>query len=63
MLTVGVVDEDGEILDEREIDLRHFYDLHTANPRTCDDMTSLYYIHEPGVLYNLGSRWLDEDIV
>jgi myosin heavy subunit len=26
------------------------------NPRVTDDMTALYYIHEPGVLYNLSER-------
>lgn len=39
-----------------EIDLSELHDLHTANPRTADDMTSLYHIHEPGVLHNLRVR-------
>lgn len=39
-----------------EVDLRDLGDLYRVNPRVVDDMTSLYYIHEAGILDNLYAR-------
>lgn len=39
-----------------KIDLRDIGDIYRVNPRVVDDMTSLYYIHEAGVLENLNAR-------
>ncbi|CCI41908.1 unnamed protein product [Albugo candida] len=39
------------------IDLCEIGDLYKVNPRTVDDMTSLYYIHEAGILDNLALRF------
>lgn len=34
--------------------------MHTQNPKTgYDDMTSLYYLHEPGVSENLEARYIE----
>ncbi|OQS02856.1 myosin [Thraustotheca clavata] len=41
---------------EEEIDMRDIGDLYRVNPRVVDDMTSLYYIHEAGILENLNVR-------
>ncbi|GLE06357.1 hypothetical protein PINS_up015604 [Pythium insidiosum] len=41
---------------QEKIDLREIGDLYRVNPRVVDDMTSLYYIHEAGILENLHAR-------
>lgn len=50
-LEVLVEDESVEILDLRDVQ-----DVYKVNPRSVDDMTSLYYIHEAGILKNLEIR-------
>ncbi|OQR94895.1 myosin-like protein [Achlya hypogyna] len=41
---------------EELVDMRDIGDLYRVNPRVVDDMTSLYYIHEAGILENLNVR-------
>ena len=41
---------------ECQVDLRLMTDIFKINPRIVDDMTSLYYIHEAGILSNLKLR-------
>jgi myosin heavy subunit len=36
-----------------------FEEIHKVNPRVVPDMTSLSYIHEPGILFNLGERHMN----
>ncbi|KAF0689887.1 Aste57867_18683 [Aphanomyces stellatus] len=38
------------------VDMRDIGDVYRVNPRVVDDMTSLYYIHEAGILENLNIR-------
>jgi myosin heavy subunit len=33
------------------------YEVHLVNPTVVDDMTSLHYLHEPGILSNLNQRY------
>jgi myosin heavy subunit len=45
------------------VDLKKVKALYTVNPKTnYDDMTSLYYLHEPGVSENLGVRYAQDNI-
>jgi hypothetical protein len=45
------------------VDMRKVKTLFTVNPKTgYDDMTSLYYLHEPGVSDNLGVRYVEDKI-
>jgi myosin heavy subunit len=41
---------------KEKLDMRDIGDLYRVNPRVVDDMTSLYYIHEAGILENLNAR-------
>ncbi|ETW08414.1 hypothetical protein H310_00999 [Aphanomyces invadans] len=41
---------------EEKVDMRDIGDIYRVNPRVVDDMTSLYYIHEAGILENLNIR-------
>ncbi|KUF95894.1 Vacuolar protein sorting-associated protein 16 [Phytophthora nicotianae] len=41
---------------QEKLDMRDIGDLYKVNPRVVDDMTSLYYIHEAGILENLYVR-------
>ncbi|KDO24461.1 hypothetical protein SPRG_20866 [Saprolegnia parasitica CBS 223.65] len=41
---------------QETVDMRDIGDLYRVNPRVVDDMTSLYYIHEAGILENLNVR-------
>ncbi|RHZ39536.1 hypothetical protein DYB26_003052 [Aphanomyces astaci] len=41
---------------EEKVDMRDIGDVYRVNPRVVDDMTSLYYIHEAGILENLNIR-------
>jgi myosin heavy subunit len=41
---------------QETLDMRELGDLYKVNPRVVDDMTSLYYIHEAGILENLFLR-------
>ncbi|OWZ18874.1 Myosin [Phytophthora megakarya] len=41
---------------QEKVDMRDIGDLYKVNPRVVDDMTSLYYIHEAGILENLYVR-------
>eukprot|EP00966_Prymnesium_polylepis_P061153 1418150-Prymnesium_polylepis.1 len=44
-----------------EVDLATHGELFTVNPGLEPDMTSLWYLHEPGILHNLRGRFeLDE---
>lgn len=47
---------------QEKIDLRDIGDLYRVNPRVVDDMTSLYYIHEAGILENLYARSKPENL-
>ncbi|DAZ98837.1 TPA: hypothetical protein N0F65_000993 [Lagenidium giganteum] len=47
---------------QEELDLREIGDLYKVNPRVVDDMTSLYYIHEAGILENLYARSKPENL-
>lgn len=54
------VDETGEMV---SVDMKKTKALYTVNPKTdYDDMTSLYYLHEPGVSENLGARYVQDKI-
>ncbi|CAK4167413.1 unnamed protein product [Aphanomyces euteiches] len=51
-MILSVVGEHGE----EKVDMRDIGDVYRVNPRVVDDMTSLYYIHEAGILENLNVR-------
>ena len=38
----------------------NFQETHKHNPHVVSDMTSLHYLHEPAILYNLGVRNFDK---
>jgi myosin heavy subunit len=38
------------------------YEVHLVNPTVVDDMTSLHYLHEPGILSNLNQRYEKDKI-
>lgn len=57
ILTVEPDEGGGEVF---TIDLG-FHEIYPANPRVCADMTSLYHIHEAGILHNLEERMKPED--
>ena len=43
-----------------KVDMRETPELYTVNPQIENDMTSLWYLHEPGILDNLRGRFVED---